>query len=308
MSLNALLEWNALVGEIYGTEDKSLFLYSLVKMQKPENIVEIGTGLGVSSFWMAHALKENGSGHVWTVDNGTQWNEAVQFYELNTKNAIAYFERLKAEARLAPIFFENGKPLDYFSCMARAVKHLELDEVITILNGEVSLLDTKEVTPKTEPLLARAIERPIDLLFADTYHGPWACLSLLVKYLPLMADYASIFIDSAPTMFVSYLALEQVVAQLNAGKIPAFFYAGTSEAQRARLVSLVASRRFTFVPLVEKKDRDQNGLAGQHPSLPSQCDARTLRGSSARCSPRHHDRARAQDRSGGPYDQVTPLC
>ena len=65
-----------------------------------------------------------------------------------------------------------------------------------------------------------------------------------------MSDSASIFIDSAPTLLVSYLALEQIIRQLNDGKVPTFFYAETTEAQRARLISLIASRRFTLVPLV----------------------------------------------------------
>ncbi len=262
MPLQALLEWNTLVGEIYGTEDKSLFYYSLVKMQKPENILELGTGLGVSAFWMAQAVKENRVGHVFTVDNGEQWNDAVELYGVKTKSALAYFERLKANPRFVPVFFSApDQPADYFSAMDRATALLGITEQLTLLKGSVSLLDTKEVTAQTEPLLAPVLSRPIDLLFADIYHGPWACLSLLAKYLPLMAEYGSIFIDSAPTQLVAYLALEQVIGQLNAGKVPAFFNAGTTEAQQARLVKLIASRRFTLVPLVEKKNRDQNGFA-----------------------------------------------
>jgi PAS domain S-box-containing protein len=47
------------VGTAFGTEDFSLFLYSLVRMHTPETVVELGTGLGISAFWMALAAKRN---------------------------------------------------------------------------------------------------------------------------------------------------------------------------------------------------------------------------------------------------------
>ena len=44
------------------------FLHSLVRLTKPEVIVEIGTHRGVSALWMARALKENLKGHLYTID------------------------------------------------------------------------------------------------------------------------------------------------------------------------------------------------------------------------------------------------
>ena len=61
------------VGKIYGTEDFSLYLYSLVKMTRPSTVLELGTGLGTAALWMALALKENNNGILHTIDDGSEW-------------------------------------------------------------------------------------------------------------------------------------------------------------------------------------------------------------------------------------------
>ena len=60
MSLDLLVRWNKLLGEVYCSDDKALLFYSLVKMQRPAHILEIGTGVGVCSLFMALAAKETG--------------------------------------------------------------------------------------------------------------------------------------------------------------------------------------------------------------------------------------------------------
>ena len=57
------------VGTGFGTEHFCLFLYSLMRMQAPRTVVELGTGLGLTTFWMALAAKSNNAGHIWTVDD-----------------------------------------------------------------------------------------------------------------------------------------------------------------------------------------------------------------------------------------------
>jgi len=44
------------------------FLYGLVRMIKPENILETGTHKGISTAYMASALKENGKGSITTIE------------------------------------------------------------------------------------------------------------------------------------------------------------------------------------------------------------------------------------------------
>lgn len=44
------------------------FLYSLVRLIKPENILETGTYVGWSAAVMAQAIKENGHGHIETLE------------------------------------------------------------------------------------------------------------------------------------------------------------------------------------------------------------------------------------------------
>src|SRR5438093_1278155 len=64
-----LLVLTDLIGAVFGTEHFCLFLYALVRMSVPKLIVELGTGLGISAFWLGLASKENGVGHVWTLDD-----------------------------------------------------------------------------------------------------------------------------------------------------------------------------------------------------------------------------------------------
>ncbi len=72
-SLTQLLDYSRSVGPLYGTEDFAIFLYALIKMQRPERMLELGTGTGVCAFWAAQGMKENGVGTVLTVDDGSHW-------------------------------------------------------------------------------------------------------------------------------------------------------------------------------------------------------------------------------------------
>ena len=42
--------------------------YSLIRVLKPQRIVETGVWFGMSSFSILHALKRNGGGHLWSID------------------------------------------------------------------------------------------------------------------------------------------------------------------------------------------------------------------------------------------------
>ncbi len=44
------------------------FLYALVRLVKPDRVLELGTGYGISAIYMALALKQNGRGRLTTVE------------------------------------------------------------------------------------------------------------------------------------------------------------------------------------------------------------------------------------------------
>jgi SAM-dependent methyltransferase len=54
----------------YNTSGFSFYFYGLIKMLKPETVLELGAGVGTTSFLAAQACKENNYGKVITVDNG----------------------------------------------------------------------------------------------------------------------------------------------------------------------------------------------------------------------------------------------
>ena len=41
------------IGGYYGSEDLAVLFYALIRRERPLNIVELGSGLGVTLFWMA---------------------------------------------------------------------------------------------------------------------------------------------------------------------------------------------------------------------------------------------------------------
>lgn len=49
--------------------DHPRMLYSLIKLLKPQVVVEVGTYIGYGACYMARALQENGSGHLFCIDN-----------------------------------------------------------------------------------------------------------------------------------------------------------------------------------------------------------------------------------------------
>jgi hypothetical protein len=60
------------------TYGNPMVLYGLIRSMKPAVCVEVGTYLGFGAAWMAQALKENGSGHLYCVDNFGLNDRAIQ--------------------------------------------------------------------------------------------------------------------------------------------------------------------------------------------------------------------------------------
>lgn len=222
----------------FGTEDFCLFLYSLVRMHAPETVVELGTGLGVSAFWMALAAKRNKTGHVWTVDD-------FEFFDRRKSIVEEVIARLR-ETNV--ISLENSTAEEYYS----RISHLfALDPYLTFVKSKIAL---NEVGHFTEYPFAG---RPIDLLFSDFEHSGVSILEILGHFLPSMAPSSSIFIHSASTSWPSYLLLEQLSSQLNAGKVPKLLQDFCS----LDLSEFVRHRRIVLVHLTECKERNQNSAA-----------------------------------------------
>ena len=74
-----LLEYVNSTHSKYITGDFSHYLYGFVKMMKPKVVVEFGTGYGTTAFLTAQALKENIYGQLYTIDDGSFWDETVDY-------------------------------------------------------------------------------------------------------------------------------------------------------------------------------------------------------------------------------------
>lgn len=216
------------LGLVYGTEDLSLFLYSLVKMHKPQQVLELGTGCGVTTCWMAQALKENGSGKITTVDDGSQWPTILT----------------AADSGLTE---EERKHTDYPEFMQNVLKDFALESIVECVHAHV-------------PPFPKA-DSPYDFIFSDFAHGPTDIIQQLVNLLPRMAPVCSLLIDSASTHHPSYLMLETLIPQLNQGKIPQSIWSVWPEEIQQTMTTYVQNSRFTLIHLTEVKNRAQNSTA-----------------------------------------------
>lgn len=92
MSFDQLKQYTDEAGLIYGTEDSSVFLYSMVKMLKPQRVLELGTGMGVVTCWVTKAMNENGIGVIRTFDNESNWADVQKNYPFYKD--ISYLEHI----------------------------------------------------------------------------------------------------------------------------------------------------------------------------------------------------------------------
>lgn len=241
--LTKVLRIREIFGHYYGTEDLCVFFYSVIKQERPRLVVELGTGLGVTTLWMGQAIRENGQGHVYTLDNSSHGESCLKI--INSHVAT------EADAD-STISFDS-----YSSYIKSIIAECDLADFIT----PIAATFTPDSLRLMESGLAIFDNKQIDLLFADFRDHPKTIMGILVYFLPLMSDYSSIFIDGASTNSVSFLMLERVVAQLNQGKVPDDFLRAEPDDRRKALIELVTRRQFRLMHLVEKKPRRQNSTA-----------------------------------------------
>lgn len=241
VDFNYLLALRNGIGPSYGSEDVCVLLYSMIKRERPALVVELGTGLGVTTAWIAAALAENGHGTIVTVDNGAhfetsgkrQWREQLQ-------GPLAELADRPYGEFLATIFARAG--------VSRRVK---------VCRSEI---DLHELSWLEECLGSDAPK--IDVVFSDYNHSATNTATLVASFLPRMAEVGSIFIDSASTHLPSYYLLEHLVELLNAGRVPKEMLAHAARSGLdARLEAMTRESRFRLMHLVEKRDRSQNSTA-----------------------------------------------
>lgn len=222
-SLMALREFTDRVGSYYGTETRSMFLYCLVKMHKPTRLLELGTGFGISALWMARALWENGGGTIHVADRGIKFDEEKS--------------RLFHPHELKPTFRE------YFDALV--TRHG--------LEGHMNLIETS-FPPYPVP------ESEFDFVFSDFKHGPADLLDILGFYLPKMASTSNFFIDSAPSLFGSYMMLKELMTLFERGQVPELLLQRTADDEVVKLCDFVRTHSIQAVPVTENVVRSQNSF------------------------------------------------
>lgn len=222
-SLMALREFSDRVGPYYGTETRAMFLYCLVKMHKPKRLLELGTGFGVSALWMARALWENGEGLIHVADRGIVFDAQ--------KRSLFHPEELK------PTFSE------YFNSLVE--RHG--------LSQQVNFIETS-FPPYPAP------EKEFDFVFSDFKHGPADLLEILGFYLPKMASVSNFFIDSAPSLFGSYMMLQQLMTLFERGQVPELLLQRTARNEVETLREFVRTHSIQAVPIMENVVRSQNSF------------------------------------------------
>jgi hypothetical protein len=218
------------VGELYGTENFCHFLYGLVRMDRPSTVVELGCGGGATAVMIGRALTENGHGHLWTVDDGSDWS--VGSIRQTCQRALGELD-------------ENES---YNQFIHRLLRKFDL-------SGAVTLVDTY-----LDGTRWFALENArVDMLFSDAIGcSVEGCVSTLRYYLPRISTYSSIFIDRAGTINHVWLFLRYLIDQFNIGKIPRDLIDGLDNDDSSAIERLVNGCEFQLINLTDTRHNKSN--------------------------------------------------
>ncbi len=204
---------------MYGVEDFAIFLYALTRMNKPKLMIELGSGSGACSLLCAHAMYENGSGMVISIDNGSQWDD------------------IRNDRRLTLFNLETSGT--YLSFLNHLAKKHSVDRYVSFVDSTFP--------PFSEP------PGSVDFLFSDYDSSHESIAYLLSFYLPRMSFASSIFIDGGSSSYKSFLFLEKLIADLNNGKFPSTLSRLASEDSFNKWLELLHTRRFTLIHLTRQR-------------------------------------------------------
>ena len=235
VSFDRLVRARDVLGPHYGSEHLAMLLYVLVCRERPEVVVELGTGLGASTVWIAAALEENGSGHLWSVDDGSHF---------------ASMPEPVLDAAASELGIDRGASLHSFA--SGLLEANGLAHRVSLIDDTVDLASWSSRGPG-----ASLPTSDIDWVFSDIRHGPESIEQLLATFLPSAAECFSLFVDSASTRTSTFLVAERVVDQLNRSKIPRAF-ADLGDERRAQLTNAIFEREFAISHLIERRNRPQN--------------------------------------------------
>ena len=163
--MDKLKKYTDEIGYVFGSEDLCVHLYSWVKMIKPRQIIEFGTGLGASTLWINEAIKENGGGILHTIDDGSKFVKAAEIVGLPQSSYEDYIVDLYNR-------FDIHDDVTFYRCL--------VEDFYT------------EVGRHLEP-------NSVDMIFSDYNHHPNTIEDMFDKYLPSLSDGSLVFIDSAPS-------------------------------------------------------------------------------------------------------------
>lgn len=217
--------------DLFGTLPFARFIHSLIRKQRPRTVVELGTGCGLCTFWIALALRENESGHLWTVDDYSLPTSLLDSRLVFASLAALRFVEFNCEQ-------QNRIAADPGALVAALHARLELEREISLLRETIDLASDL-------PAAALQVNAPIDILFSDFRHDPDTVRVLLARALPRMAEDASVFIDSASTHPPTLDLMESLVADFNEQRLPEWF--GPADAQ---LRDFIQHHRFKLTHLL----------------------------------------------------------
>ena len=174
--IDKIKEYTDNIGDVFGSEERCIHLYSWVKMLKPRQIIEFGTGLGASTLWMNQAIKENGGGILHTIDDGSNFVEAAEIVGLSQRSYENYIVDLYNK-------FDIQDGVTFYRCI--------VEDFYT------------EVGRHLEP-------ESVDMIFSDYNHHPKTIEDMFHKYLPSLSRGSMVFIDSAPSKRQSMEMIEDI--------------------------------------------------------------------------------------------------
>lgn len=225
--LQSAFDYARHIGPVFGSEKIAVLLHSLVRIRRPESIIELGCGTGATAFCMAAALRDNDYGRLLTVDNEEAW------------------PAVSAKLPLAQLGFEPGVGMSAYiaGCAARlgVASHLTYHR--------------SELPPYPAP------KERLGLLYVDYNHRPENVARILATYLPIMARTSLIVFDSAATFFPTYQFLENLEHMLAQGRVPDMLLRDQSEDRQRAMTALVSRSRVRLMHFVESDKAEQNSAS-----------------------------------------------